>query len=198
MADKNPILYYGIVGIIFDIVGIISLVLSLVFLPTSFEYAAISFVVMIISIITTGISCDKVRQARNELLRGDMIYALSETICKDCDHNLDLISLLQTDRTRAYRKYCGCCSHNFRNAKKLNTVNMFESADIWPYTAVCQYGCQDCVLDPAYVKHYKPDAYEKRFAGIKPKDICNIEGSDCYNCIDCDLYVHRDKAREGK
>ena len=193
MADKNSILYYGLVGITFDVVGIISLILMFVFLPTSFEGAAISAVVMVISIITSGICVGKVRQARNELLRDDMIHALSETVCKNCDYNLDLISLLQTDRTRGYRKHCGRCSHNFRNAKKSGTSNMFSSPDGQPYEPVCQYGCPDCALDPAYIKNYKPDAYEKRFSGIEPKDVCDAEGSDCYNCLERDLYERLDK-----
>lgn len=62
------------------------------------------------------------------------------------------------------------------------------------YKPTCQYGCEDCVMDPAYIKATYPEWYAELFGDLTPEKAAATEKrSSCYSCIDCSLYDDEDK-----
>lgn len=53
------------------------------------------------------------------------------------------------------------------------------------YEPTCPQGFDDCVYDPAYIKHYCPDWYKDLYDDLTPEEAsrlhCNIDDEYCYD-----------------
>lgn len=53
------------------------------------------------------------------------------------------------------------------------------------YIPVCPQGWDDCVYDPAYIKHHYPDWYKELYRNMTPKEAakksCNENDKYCYD-----------------
>lgn len=61
------------------------------------------------------------------------------------------------------------------------------------YKPACQYSCEDCIMDPAYIKATYPEWYASLYGEKTPEEAATEERSSCYSCIDCSLYDDEDK-----
>ena len=44
------------------------------------------------------------------------------------------------------------------------------------YRPVCPIGITDCVMDPAYIKHWHPKWYEEMYGNLSPEEVVKQKG----------------------
>lgn len=70
-----------------------------------------------------------------------------------------------------------------------NTLDVLQKSDE-DYTPVCPRGFDDCVWDPAYIKHTDPDCYKELYGDLTPEEAIYMRGG-------CNDKYTEDPAMEG-
>ena len=64
-------------------------------------------------------------------------------------------------------------------------ANVPKWSQFQEYIPTCPQGYCDCVYDPAYIKFYHPEWYEKQYEDMTPEEVakkhCDKEDKYCYD-----------------
>lgn len=87
-----------------------------------------------------------------------------------------------------------CCSdRNLCETCTRNYANKYKSDNLQWYIPACKYGFEDCVLDPAYMKRWHSQWYEKNYGDMSPEDVIKLGDCCCNDCSNGDCYDDEDK-----
>jgi hypothetical protein len=100
--------------------------------------------------------------------------AITFELTKDDLHVAEMIHLDDLDRSDLVKYIFESMQYRL---EKVIKEKKYESM---PYKPVCPRGYDDCVRDPAYIKHHYPDWYEELYHDLPPEKAIYIHNG-CYD-----------------
>jgi hypothetical protein len=100
--------------------------------------------------------------------------AITFELTKDELSTAQMVLLEDLGRS-GYIKYCFDYMKN-----KLTRAIIEKKHESMPYTPVCPRGYDDCVRDPAYIKHHYPDWYKELYHDLPPEKAIYVHNG-CYD-----------------